>query len=260
MLIALAILYCPGFWVIVHPRAAGFSLLGFSLLTALIALVWMGRGAAAAARLECAGRCPAAVAIFAVWANLHGGFVAGLLLIAVVVVGLAFERRWGRGQRDRRPASSPCWPPPAPWAPATVLVATPLGGELRHLPGELPQLGDLGGQLGVAPGLPVAAGDRLPGCRRRLRRLAVAGEAWIAGADPGAGRPRLPRLRGPLAAQHRLRRAGGRPRDRLAGARPAAAGSAAADRAGARRPRSGRLRPGRSRSARPETSRSSTRA
>ena len=44
MMAALAVLYCPGLWVIVHPRAAGFSLLAFSLLVAILALAWLRRG------------------------------------------------------------------------------------------------------------------------------------------------------------------------------------------------------------------------
>jgi hypothetical protein len=95
MMVALAALYCPGLWVIVHPRAAGFSVLGFSLLVAIVVLAWLGRGrdSPPVARLRWA--VPATLAVFALWANLHAGFVAGLALIGVVVCGLALERRLG---------------------------------------------------------------------------------------------------------------------------------------------------------------------
>ena len=36
MLIALAALYGPGAWMVLHPRAAGFTVLAFSALVALI--------------------------------------------------------------------------------------------------------------------------------------------------------------------------------------------------------------------------------
>jgi MFS family permease len=128
MMIALTILYCPGLWVIVHPRAAGFSVLGFSLLVALIALVWMQREPERSPiRLRWA--VLGVVAMFAVWANLHGGFVAGLLLIAVMVIGLVLERRRGAPHAvdARRVALLAAT---GVLAACTVFVATPLGDEL----------------------------------------------------------------------------------------------------------------------------------
>ena len=148
MMIALAILYCPGLWTIVHPRAAGFSL-SFSLLVVILALAWMRvETGPALSRLRWA--IPAALILFALWANLHGGFLAGLLLIAVVVVGLLLD-----GWRESAPSTrgaSPCWPRPGRSPPARCL--SPRRSATAHrLPGELRQLGDLAGQLGVAPRL-----------------------------------------------------------------------------------------------------------
>jgi hypothetical protein len=40
----------------------------------------------------------AAVGIFALWANLHGGFLYGLVLIGLYLVGDLLEHRWGHGQ------------------------------------------------------------------------------------------------------------------------------------------------------------------
>jgi hypothetical protein len=129
MMVALAILYCPGLWVIVHPRAAGFSLLGFSALVAILMLVWLGRQPGRPAPLGLRWAIPVTLAVFALWANLHGGFVAGLLLIAVATGGLALEWRL-------RPASAidarriVLLGLTGTLAAATVMVATPLGGDL----------------------------------------------------------------------------------------------------------------------------------
>ena len=40
----------------------------------------------------------AALAMFAVWANLHGGFLYGLVLIGLYLAGDLLEHRWGHGQ------------------------------------------------------------------------------------------------------------------------------------------------------------------
>ncbi|MGH2983653.1 MAG: hypothetical protein ACRDK5_05305 [Solirubrobacterales bacterium] len=92
MLLAIAALYFPGMLAVIHPRAAGFTVMAFSLLVILILAVWRvplrDGGLGAQPRLALA----AIAALFAVWANLHGGFVAGLLLIALVSVGLAVDR------------------------------------------------------------------------------------------------------------------------------------------------------------------------
>lgn len=128
MMAALALLYCPGLWVIVHPRAAGFSLLAFSLLVAVLVLAWLRRRPdPAPLRLRWA--VPATLAVFALWANLHGGFLAGLLLIGLAAGGLAAERGVGMpGALDARRIGLLALT--GVLAVATVMVATPLGGAL----------------------------------------------------------------------------------------------------------------------------------
>ena len=50
-LVAIAMLYCPGLWVVIHPRAAGFTVVCFSLLVFLVVQGWIApRGSAAADR------------------------------------------------------------------------------------------------------------------------------------------------------------------------------------------------------------------
>jgi hypothetical protein len=92
MLVAIAALYFPGMLAVIHPRAAGFTVMAFSLLVLLILAVWRPplreRGMGARPRLALAS----IAVLFAVWANLHGGFVAGLLLIGLVSAGLALDR------------------------------------------------------------------------------------------------------------------------------------------------------------------------
>ncbi|MFL5908817.1 MAG: hypothetical protein ACJ75Z_14620 [Solirubrobacterales bacterium] len=128
MLIAITVVYFPGVLAIVHPRAAGFTVLAFSALVALIAAAWRVRGAERRGR----GMVLAVIAIlalFALWANLHGGFVAGLLLIALVTVGLAIDHRRGIPETasPRRVAILGLI---GVLAAATVSLATPLGGAI----------------------------------------------------------------------------------------------------------------------------------
>jgi hypothetical protein len=79
LLLVGTLFYFVGLLPIIHPRAAGFTLLAFSLLVLLV--------------LSDSNRSLVAIpALFLVWANLHGGFVAGLLLIAFVAMGLAVDR------------------------------------------------------------------------------------------------------------------------------------------------------------------------
>lgn len=133
MMIALVLLYCPGVWVIAHPRAAGFSLLAFSALVSILVLAWIGRRAdpPSAARLRLA--VPGTLLLFGLWANLHGAFVTGLVLIAVTVCGLALERLLGvaGAAAGRRIALLGLT---GALGLAITLVATPLGtGLLAYL-------------------------------------------------------------------------------------------------------------------------------
>ncbi|MBD0329502.1 MAG: hypothetical protein ICV64_05300 [Thermoleophilia bacterium] len=69
---------------VMDPRAAGFSLLCFALLVVLVDgerrrwRVWL------------------IPPLFVLWANLHGGFLVGLLFFALVVAGGALDARLGR--------------------------------------------------------------------------------------------------------------------------------------------------------------------
>ena len=77
---------------VIHPRAAGFTVMAFSLLVILILAVLAG--ALSEGGLGARPRVALAViaVLFAVWANLHGGFVAGLLLIGLVASGRLSDR------------------------------------------------------------------------------------------------------------------------------------------------------------------------
>jgi hypothetical protein len=88
MLAVGAALYFPTILAIVHPRAAVFTLAAMSCLVLLLLRGW-----------------PATLAVpvlFGLWANLHGGFVGGLLLIALVGAGTLLEQA-----RARRAAAEP---------------------------------------------------------------------------------------------------------------------------------------------------------
>jgi hypothetical protein len=129
MLIAVTVLYFPGLLAVIHPRAAGFTVVAFSLLVALIAAAWRARGQEQARRRSLALAVIGILSLFALWANLHAGFVAGLLLIALVTVGLAIDR-W-RGI----PGTASLWRVAALAAIGllailTVTLATPLGGAI----------------------------------------------------------------------------------------------------------------------------------
>jgi len=94
-MLAVAALYLPGTLAIIHPRAAGFTLLLFAVLVlVLLAGLRLDRDADARARppLWVLAAIPL---LFALWANLHGGFIAGLLLIGAVTVGLWIDGRRG---------------------------------------------------------------------------------------------------------------------------------------------------------------------
>jgi hypothetical protein len=129
MMIALAALYCPGLWVVVHPRAAGFSVLAFSLLVSIVVVAWLRPRSRYVAARRLRWAVPATLLLFALWVNLHGGFVAGLLLLGILAAGLALERRLGMptalGRRRIALAALT-----AVLAALTVTVATPLGGSI----------------------------------------------------------------------------------------------------------------------------------
>jgi hypothetical protein len=129
MLIAVTLLYFPGLLAVIHPRAAGFTVLAFSLLVVLIAAAWRVRGSEGGRRKRLGFAVVGILALFAVWANLHGGFIAGLMLIGLVTVGLAIDR-W-RGI----PGTASLWRIGALamiglLAVLTVTLATPLGGAI----------------------------------------------------------------------------------------------------------------------------------
>jgi hypothetical protein len=91
-MIAVVALYVPGIGAIIHPRAAGFTLLLFSALVVAILGGW-GPRAAPGRRSTWVLALIVLPALFALWANLHGGFIAGLLLVGLVTVGLAIDHR-----------------------------------------------------------------------------------------------------------------------------------------------------------------------
>ena len=129
MLVAITALYCPGLWEIVHPRAAGFTLLAFTVLAGIVALTWLAPRSSPGAGRRFRFGIPAILLVFALWANLHGGFIAGLLLIGVVTVGLGLDRV--RGHSDAVGAhrlAVLCLT--AILAAVTITVATPLGAEV----------------------------------------------------------------------------------------------------------------------------------
>jgi hypothetical protein len=127
-MLVVAALYVPGILAIIHPRAAGLTLLLFAVLVLLV-IVGMRLDPDARPRTGPPIWMLAAIPLlFALWANLHGGFIAGLLLIGAVAVGLWIDGR--RGQ---------------PWAPGAhiavlagagvlaavaVTFATPLGTDI----------------------------------------------------------------------------------------------------------------------------------
>jgi hypothetical protein len=94
-MLAVAALYLPGILAIIHPRAAGFTLLLFTALVLVILAAWRldddrrGRGGLPIWALA------AIPLLLALWANLHGGFIAGLVLVGLVTAGLAIDHRRG---------------------------------------------------------------------------------------------------------------------------------------------------------------------
>jgi hypothetical protein len=92
VLIGITAIYFPGLLAVIHPRAAGFTVLAFSVLVALIVSAWRARPDSVVRRRRLWGAAVEILALFAIWANLHAGFVAGLLLIGLATAGLAVDR------------------------------------------------------------------------------------------------------------------------------------------------------------------------
>jgi hypothetical protein len=129
MLVAVAAFYFPGLLAVIHPRAAGFTVVIFSLLVALLAVVWRGRATSGPERRPRWWVGLAIVALFALWANLHGGFIAGLLLLGLVTIGLAIDH-W-RGIPGTLPLSRvAALGLIAVLAAVSVTVSTPLGAAI----------------------------------------------------------------------------------------------------------------------------------
>jgi hypothetical protein len=129
MMVALAALYCPGLWVIVHPRAAGFTLLAFSLIVGIVVMTWLVPRSLPKANRRFRIGIPMILLVFALWANFHGGFIAGLLLLAMVTFGLALDRL--RGLSDAIGAHRiVALALTGALAVITISVATPLGGSI----------------------------------------------------------------------------------------------------------------------------------
>jgi hypothetical protein len=128
-LVGIAALYFPGLLAIIHPRAAGFTLL---LFAGLVLLLLAARRSASRPDDRAAASIwilVAVVALFALWANLHGGFIAGLLLIGLVTAGLAIDR-W-RGIRGAvAPSRILALGAAGLLATAAASLATPLGPEI----------------------------------------------------------------------------------------------------------------------------------
>ncbi len=129
MLVAVTAFYFPGVLAVIHPRAAGFTVLIFSLLVALLVALWRERGAATDGRRSRWLVPIAILALFALWANLHGGFIAGLLLLALATAGFAIDH-W-RGIPGGLPLSRVAGLGiVGVLAAVIVTVATPLGAAI----------------------------------------------------------------------------------------------------------------------------------
>jgi hypothetical protein len=129
MLVAVTAFYFPGLLAVIHPRAAGFTVVIFSLLVALLAVVWRGRSGSSGADRPPWWVGLVIVALFALWANLHGGFIAGLLLLGLVTIGFAIDH-W-RGIPGTLPLSRiAALGLIALLAAVAVTISTPLGAAI----------------------------------------------------------------------------------------------------------------------------------
>ncbi len=127
LMIATAALYVPGLLAIAHPRAAGFTLLAFCVLIALLLWVWRPQPAIGERRLRWV--LLAILLLFGLWANLHGGFIAGLLLIGLATAGLIADNRRGLPDAITRHRVA-LLAGVGVVAAATVTLATPLGSAI----------------------------------------------------------------------------------------------------------------------------------
>jgi hypothetical protein len=129
MLVAITAFYFPGVLAIVHPRAAGFTVLIFSALVVLVVAVWRDRSDAESPNRRVWWALLGILGLFALWANLHGGFIAGLLLLGLLTVGLAIDH-W-RGIPGAVPLTRvAALAAIGVLATATVTLATPLGSAI----------------------------------------------------------------------------------------------------------------------------------
>lgn len=124
---------------VLQPRAAGFSLLAFALVLAILQ-------ASKRRRLLLLALPP----LFALWANLHGAFAAGLLLIGLLATAAAIEQRLGRLPHIRLGRAFPLAAAGA--AAAAALVLTPLGAGLV----------DYMSEIGTNRALPLLTNEWLP--------------------------------------------------------------------------------------------------
>jgi hypothetical protein len=129
MLIATSAAYLPGVLAIIHPRAAGFTLLAFCALIAIVLAAWRAPPLPRVGARRLRWALIAIPLLFGLWANLHAGFLAGLLLIALTTAGLSADR-WrgvpGAIARHRVALLGLT----GLLATATVTLATPLGGAI----------------------------------------------------------------------------------------------------------------------------------
>ena len=159
---------------VLQPRAAGFSLVAFALVLTI--------ATAAQRRRRLLILLPP---LFALWANLHGAFAAGLLLLGLLALAAGIERRPRRLPRVRiRPA--------VPLAAAAVgaaaaLVLTPLG------PGLLQYMDEIASNRA----LPLLTNEWLPTYEHPAALVLVVAfalfAAWLYRACP-APRPLAPAL------------------------------------------------------------------
>jgi hypothetical protein len=139
LVLAAFVLFLGSAVCVLQPRAAGLSLLAFALV---MTIVYAARG-----RPRLLLLLPP---LFALWANLHGAFIAGLLFVGLSALGAAIARRGGRLPRLRL---RPALPLVAAGAGAAVaLLATPLGAGLV----------DYMGQIGDNEALPLLTREWLP--------------------------------------------------------------------------------------------------